>query len=732
MRAVLGGALLLVVALFAWWMLSDLPARRGPDRRSRDLPVVEVGDASAENPQPGDDAGGDEEKDQTADRGEPFTVQVVDEEKAPVADAWIEVFEHGRTEGIARATGRTGGMGYATLRLLENDELVAGAKGFARTQVERPLHLRLKQIVLRPGYRVAGVVVDPEGVPIAGAVVRIEEPGLNPLRTRTGSGGRFELGGLAGDVAILRVKAAGFHHDSWDAVDPGDQDVRIVLFRARDTLVIRGSVLLEDGSPAAGARVNGRVTANAEGRFELPLRGRRDYVDLGATSDTPERSRRAHLTVRLAPDGTYPPVRLVLKSKLRSWVRVRVLDKDGAPAKGRRVGGRGMQFVPFPVTDAAGRALCIFDLPPGTETSLGTIENRQDGLLPARATVVTAPPPGGEEVVLRPREAVPVTVIARGPDGEPLPPTVRVSLKIGLPVSHRGQDRATFAVDPAIGSYLVQASAWGYGRATAWIRTPRPRRMEVRLHRTGTLRCRLVDETGRLVTDGFVWTLTPGGYGSSGSDEATADGSYLVPDVPAGRVRVTAGRNDLPGTRIEAPVRPGEETDLGTLVLHAPLLVTGRVTDALGRPLGGAHVIAQEADDETGETYSHADGSFRLKSPPWFAGHLLARKRGHGAAHASAGPHVELVLPPEGKVRLSVRFAASWKPYAWSLAARDPGTDFEWQLGNWTRIAPHTYLVGELPPGRLIIVLRTSPHDAEAEVDVVAGEAVPATVVVRD
>jgi len=731
MKAVLGLAVLLVVALSAWWMVSDSAGRRGQDWRSRDVPAMEAGNESAELLEPGDDAGDGERADNGADQCEPRTFQVVDEEGEPVADAWIDVYPQGRTEEGARDRVRTGGMGYATLRLLDKDELVAGAKGFARTRVERPLRPRRKRIVLRQGYRIAGVVVDPGGAPIEGALVRTEESCLHPLQTRTGPHGRFELARVAGDETTLRVEAAGFLDDR-SSFDPGDLDVRIVLFRARDAFSIRGRVLLEDGSPASGAHVNSCVTTDAEGRFELTGL-RPGFIGLWAALDSPERSRRAHVTVRLAPDGTHPPVRLILEAKPRSWVRVRILDKSGAPAKGLRVCGGSMARVPLTETDAEGRALCIFDLPAGTETFLGTSEYRRDGLLPARAVVVTAPPPGGDEVVLRPREAVPVTVIARDPDGERLPPTVRAFIAAGgMPAVHRERDRATFALDPAVGNYLVKADAWGYGHSTAWIKTPRPPWMEIRLHRTGTLRCRLADATGWPVRDGFVWVLELGSHRHAESDEATAGGSYLVPDVQAGRVRVTAGRNDLPGARVEAVVRPGEETDLGTLVLRAPLVLTGRVTDVRGRRVGGAHVTALEGDDETARTYSHADGSFRLRCPPWFAGYLLAQKRGRGAAQALVEPHVELVLPPEGRVRLSVRLESTARTRAWSLAVRDPRTGFQWSPDDMQWIASDTVLVGGLPPGRLILVVWTTPHDAEVEVDVVAGETIPATLVVRD
>lgn len=114
---------------------------------------------------------------------------------------------------------------------------------------------RTVDILAPPGYAVHGVVVDPDGTPVAGAIVALSRTDLlTDLRdvARTAADGTFVLSELDGAHAIAaRAKRAGCSPAA--LVGETRDDLRLVV--ARDGATIRGHVLAADGAPAAGTRV---------------------------------------------------------------------------------------------------------------------------------------------------------------------------------------------------------------------------------------------------------------------------------------------------------------------------------------------------------------------------------------------------------------------------------------------------------------------------------------------
>jgi len=334
-------------------------------------------------------------------------------------------------------------------------------------------------------------------------------------------------------------------------------------------------------------------------------------------------------------------------------------------------------------------------------------------------------------VVLRPREPLLVTVVARDPDGAALPPGVKARFDAyGNQVVRRERDTVVVAIDPVAAEFSLKVGAPGFVERFLQLPLPAGGHVEVRLGGTGAISCRLVDRAGAAVRDGIVGAWVPR-LGSVSAEAPDPDGTYRLGDVPVGRALVTAGHDDdLPLAKAEVEVRAGEVTDLGTLVLRPPRALSGRVTDTPGRPVGGAEVFAVEGESET-RVFSHSDGSFRIVVPPWFEGFVLASKPGYGSAHRGVSEPLELVLPPEGRVRLEVRFPTIQQARAWSFAARDPSDGLQWSV-DWQKIEGTTYLVKGLPPGRIILIVETTPKDGETEVVVVAGETIPAVVQVPE
>jgi hypothetical protein len=502
-------------------------------------------------------------------------------------------------------------------------------------------------------------------------------------------------------------------------VAPGDAAIRVVL---RRPVGIAGVVVFPDGRPGAGAKVNGAHVA-PDGAFAVPG-VRPGRVALLAILREREATWVARAGVDVAEDGTHAPVRLVLEAAPRSWVNVRVLERDGSAVAGISVGSPLLDAV-YPLTDASGQVALAFDHPPGTRVRVEVNRSRDDGWLAGRANVVTGPQDGAE-VVLRPREPLQVTVTVRLPDGAPLPPELVARFDLSNPKVREDRDTAVIAVDPTDPGFYVGAWVKGFVHRKAYLEIPADGRAELRLERaSGTVTCRLVDEAGALVRAGFV-SVWARGIASAQCESPGSDGSYRVEGAPAGAVVVNARLDDGSRTaRMEAEVRAGETTDLGTIVLRASRALAGRVSDGSGRPVGGARVAARGVDFDK-EVFSRSDGSFSILVPVWFDGRLVATKPGYGAVHRPAGESVDLVLGPEGSVRLEVQVPPVTRARSLYYCVRDPVTGFEWPMDR--ERLDGVSIVRGLPPGRLVLVVKTQPGDVEVEVMVVAGATVSATV----
>jgi hypothetical protein len=283
------------------------------------------------------------------------------------------------------------------------------------------------------------------------------------------------------------------------------------------------------------------------------------------------------------------------------------------------------------------------------------------------------------------------------------------------------------AVDPLASMLTVRVRAPGFAPKHVEVPRPADNRLVVHLRATGRIACRVVDEAGVEVRDAVVHARI-GEIGSNLVREPGPDGVYRVDDVAAGRALVLASREEPPErARAEAEVRPGEVTDLGTLVLVCVRELSGMVTDLAGRPVGGARITARGEVNEAG-TFSRSDGSFRVAVTPWFEGRVMAAKAGYGVAHAAAADGaLRLALPEEGRVRLEVRIPTDRRE-PWTIHVRDPETGFLFPPAGWQRIEGTTYLVRGLPPGRVALVVSRLPKSYEAEVVVVPGETAEAVI----
>ncbi len=261
--------------------------------------------------------------------------------------AWTERFER-RTDpaGAARFTALLTGVADPPARIAHY-AIGAEADGYApRVQSETPptdapwrVVLELERLV---ETRFAGRVVDADGAPFAGALVRLHG---YPVETRSDESGSFALVRPAGprSTVVLAASAEGYVEHLHELHVPGSQarvaDLELVLRRPAR---IAGVVVDQHGVPVEGAKVM-LTHAQAEHLFRPATRG--TDVDGGFAHDATEGAWLAHVAppqpfldwIRPEPtpvQGGDEDVRLVLERRESPPTRLVVTVVDaltGAP-----------------------------------------------------------------------------------------------------------------------------------------------------------------------------------------------------------------------------------------------------------------------------------------------------------------------------------------------------------------------------------------------------------------
>lgn len=163
-------------------------------------------------------------------------------------------------------------------RTLDNVPIDRDDEGNASVRVELP-----------PTY-LAGVVVDAQGKPVSGAIVRVESPQERGQEVPAGEDGTFEIHALAPGTLRLRAYAAKAISNAIQlevAENGRTNDVRLVV---RPTLRLTGRVLSASG-PLPGAAVYGFpqpggaiaspiATTGPDGRYDIALPPETTDVDI--------------------------------------------------------------------------------------------------------------------------------------------------------------------------------------------------------------------------------------------------------------------------------------------------------------------------------------------------------------------------------------------------------------------------------------------------------------------
>ena len=325
-------------------------------------------------------------------RGRTLAGRVVDGAGQPLADVHVELTmadhrprpprqktERGPEHPYATSTGEDGlfeiarvpagkmdlsfskpGFAAVTLRALEVLPPSRSTQGHVPAAGPR---LDLGDLVLEPGARLAGRVVDLADEPVAGAeVVRLTEIQVSALTTgrrfaglpaeaSSDAEGRFEIADLPpGERLHLLVRRSGYRPSWVDGVEAsGTEPLTVVL---SPTSRIQGRVVDQAGRGVAGARVSARVldpmldietakrffqrdsaesTTDRAGRFVLELLPGPSLVDAWAPGYVPVRGQ------EVTAGSETDPADLEVILGRGAVLEGRVLDAGGEPVVSARV-----------------------------------------------------------------------------------------------------------------------------------------------------------------------------------------------------------------------------------------------------------------------------------------------------------------------------------------------------------------------------------------------------------
>ena len=453
------------------------------------------------------------------------------------------------------------------------------------------------RVVLQPGRRGVGWVVDEQDAPVAGAEVRLEDaPVAAPRGSRrffdpdAGQGdpdavadgeGRFEVVDLAPGRYDLRAEAPGFAPVIVPGVEildgPGEIDL--------------GTLVLIPGAAIEGRVVDAR---------------RRPVEGAGIRVSQPSGSSRMSSVLRMAA---------------------------GRPAD---------------ATSAADGSFRVTDQQPGSRVGLSV---EKDGYVTADVAGVEAPSPEPLEVVLRTASKILGRVVTE--DGKPV---AGASVQV-QPESHGGpgfgpgmsgwrrvesEEDGTFEVaDVPPGRVDVAAGAAGFRRLElGGIEVPADeplRGLELVLVPGAEVRGTVTEADGKPAAGVFV-AVTETGSMSLGHDGTMtdADGKYLISGTAPGMRKVLA--MDRASRRASKNVEIELGSNVVDLVFEGGVEVSGQVLDAGGVPVAGALVRIRPSRTSgvprfgRMEASSGSDGSFSVADVAPGTYDLSATKEGYAPA----------------------------------------------------------------------------------------------------
>jgi protocatechuate 3,4-dioxygenase beta subunit len=528
----------------------------------------------------------------------PLAGQVVDDAGTPIANARLRALPlAGPDPGFQAKSDAQGQFRVAELAAGEKYAIEAEALYHELSVVpEVAAPADGLRIVLQRTSSLAGVVLDAEGKPASGALVRIAGSGIWPARELTaGADGRFALEKVSGGVYELRAQRGNFTSAPEEGVVVAPASEAFVRLRLEPGATLRGKVLdAQTGTPLVAAK----VVVTEDALSSLPVA--RDATTDGSFAIEGLRALPHRLFVTapgyvaiagetLVPGGAARELRLARSATLAGLV----VDERGEPVAQASLEVTG--------TTDRGEPLRVSPELPG---QLGTG-------LPAPAT----PPPAGDNL------GVTGSVVPR----IPLTPTSEpMSLAPALQTDRAGCFEIT-GVPAGKAQLLVRRPGYALARSSTLQVHEGARLSDLRitLTRGAVVNGRVEDGRGFPVA-GVRVTLAAAADPWPRVTVSHEDGGFVFEAVPLGKATLQALplREAVAERELELTGARGPEVVLQLSSESRTLL--GRVLDPRGFPIEAAVVRVQGQGAHAAtvrSTVSAPDGTFEasgLPSPPFF------------------------------------------------------------------------------------------------------------------
>ena len=588
--------------------------------------------------------------------------RVLDDHRRPLAGAWVWPPEDPGAAVRSDARGV-----YQLEESAAAGDVQGAAAGYFLAGTETgTAGSALPTLRFEPAPPVTGTVVDEQGHPVAGALVRILPVSYDKdrewPRVWTRATGDFRFGGqIALGVGQIAVRQPGFAPASLSPVPLPSSGLRIVLRRGTTAT---GRVVDEAGRPAAGAVVElvrsneeslGRAAVMEDGSFSLPhLPPGHAELRIERPGAAPFRRRQIDVPDALdVPDGgTFDLGRILAPAG--ATLSGRVTDSGGHPLSGVAVwlrAGDGGEWGREPATTTgADGAFAVAGLPPNEELE---VDLCHEGLLPDLESLPTVPPEP-LDLTLRPALRLDGTVVYS--DGEP----VRDAYLLARPVDETehietyrpcatGEKtdptdaEGRFTLTPLeAGSYELTVSVEGFQRRQPWKTAvvPGPDSLRIVLERGATLTGRVTDPQGQPVPG--AWMTANGPESDTVSALTEADGSYRLTGIETGSVLVAVTHQGFEETKQTTDIADGETV--------LDLVLLPKAPDA----------AAEEEGNAEDKTEAVLTGHIRGLEPTELAWAQIAVAHAPGADFANQGTVAE-----DGTYRIE-----SLRPGDWNIRVR--------------------------------------------------------------
>ena len=444
-------------------------------------------------------------------------------------------------------------------------------------------------IRLGMGARFTGRVVNDAGAPVGGAQILLTPfDAFGELaRLVSAADGSFRSAPLAPGEYDLDATAAGLSSTAARGLVllPGQRfELTLTL---RETGRIVGQVRGSSGEPLPSLRVSGglawgstygeikaEAVTDADGRFRATLpAGTWKAMCWHPAAAVMSKGWPAVNVVA----GASVPLELVLERKEKDQVTLRltILEPDGAPAGLARYqlfAPPGTGMVSMANDEGIAEPSMTF---PGRDMARLLVSARKGG----RRAVQVEIPPGAREATIQLQPAArltgtletggaPVTSFKLRVEYAPVPP-----LKYADEEERRFSGSAFLLADAPPGDATVIATTddGRSAKATVQLRPGETTELKLTVARSGTLRVRLLDATGKPETGAYVMVggkmidASPDGFDFD--PDRVKDGALVAPDLPPGPVELELGARCFEPQHRAVTIQAGETLDLGDVTL---------------------------------------------------------------------------------------------------------------------------------------------------------------------